>query len=93
MTRTAPKRSATAPAKGCPTPQSRFWIAMARPKISRPQPYSCVIGIWNSPAVARGPKVISAMAQPAKTMNSGEKRREAGTDMGALPTGARGRGR
>ena len=51
-------------------PQSRFCIAMARPNTSRPQPYSVVIGIWNSPAEARGPKVIRAMAQPAATTSS-----------------------
>src|SRR3954451_8776027 len=74
ITRTAPKRSATAPAKGWPTPHKRFCTAIARPKMSRPQPYSVTIGIWNRPAAARGPKVMSAMRQPAATMISGETR-------------------
>ena len=73
-TRKAPNRSAIAPAKGWPTPQSRFWIAMAKPKVSRPQPYSVIIGSWNRPDEARGPKVIRAIRQPARTMISGETR-------------------
>jgi hypothetical protein len=44
MMRTGPKRSATAPAMGCPTPQSRFWIASAKEKMSRPQPLLTDIG-------------------------------------------------
>jgi len=39
--------------------------------VSRPQPNCTVIGIWNRPALARGPKVISAIRQPAATMISG----------------------
>ena len=70
-TLTIPKRSAMAPAKGAPSPQSRFWIASARPKVSRPQPNCTVIGIWKRPALARGPKVINAIRQPAATMISG----------------------
>ena len=69
-----PKRSATAPANGAPTPQSKFWIAMARLNTSRPQPYSATMGNWNSPAAARGPKVMRAMRQPAPTTSSGEMR-------------------
>jgi hypothetical protein len=44
---------------------------MASPKMSRPQPYSTVIGTWNSPAEARGPKPIRAIRQPARTTSSG----------------------
>jgi hypothetical protein len=38
---------------------------------SRVQPYSVVIGIWNRPADARGPKVISATRQPQTMIASG----------------------
>src|SRR6476660_4578634 len=69
-------------AKGWPRPQSRFCTAMARENTSRPQPYSRLIGIWNSPAEARGPKPIRAIRQPARTTISGETRR-AVTDMGS----------
>ena len=55
-------------------------------KTSRPQPYSVVIGIWNSPAVARGPAVMSAMAQPAATTSSGEIRRDAAPAMASFQT-------
>ena len=37
-----------------------------------------IIGIWNSPAEARGPKVMRAIRQPARTMSSGETRERAG---------------
>src|SRR5215203_2174190 len=78
-----PKRSATAPANGAPTPQSKFWIAMARLNTSRPQPYSATMGNWNSPAAARGPKVMRAMRHPAPTTSSGETRlAEAGMGVG-----------
>src|SRR4051812_48333974 len=43
--------------------------------MSRPQPYSDVIGTWNRPEEARGPNVISAIRQPDRTMSSGEIRR------------------
>ena len=46
-------------------------MAMAKENTSRPQPNSWLIGIWNSPAEARGPKVIRPQRQPAARIVSG----------------------
>src|SRR5262245_60278262 len=70
-TRVVPNRSAIAPANGWPRPQRMFWIASARPKTSRPQPFTCDIGVRKKPSVARGPKLIMEMRQPHSTMTIG----------------------
>src|SRR5262249_20523877 len=48
-----------------------FWIASARPNTSRPQPFTCDIGVRKKPSVARGPKLIMEIRQPHNTMTSG----------------------
>ena len=53
------------PAKGCATPQTRFWMAMASAKVSRLQPFSVVKGVRKKPMVERGPKPIAPIRQPA----------------------------
>ncbi|MNY43682.1 hypothetical protein D3C86_1786570 [compost metagenome] len=52
----APKRSASAPVKGCASPQIRFCKAMAKANVSRPQPNSALIGARNSPKPCRTPR-------------------------------------
>src|SRR3954468_17534071 len=70
-TRTAPNRSATAPANGWPTPHSRFWMAMASENTSRPQFPDTDSGVRNCPTAERGPKLIKAMTQPHPTTKAG----------------------
>ena len=48
-----------------------FWIAIARPKTSRPQPFACDCGVRKKPSVERGPKLIMAMRQPHSTITAG----------------------
>ncbi len=64
-TRQVPNLSAIAPNTGCPSPQARFWIAIARPNVVRSQPVSASIGNWKKPIAERGPKVISETRHPA----------------------------
>src|SRR6202020_2093476 len=71
ITRKVPKRSAIAPEIGCPRPHSRFWIASARPKTSRPQENSRLIGCKKKPKVERGPNVSMPIRQPHTTITSG----------------------
>src|ERR1700683_3215237 len=71
ITRRLPKRSAIAPANGCPIPHSRFWIASARPNTSRPQENSRLIGCMKKPKVERGPNVSMPIRQPHTTITSG----------------------
>ncbi len=42
-------------------------MAIASANTSRPQPYSPEIGVRKNPIVARGPKLIIAIRQPAAT--------------------------
>src|SRR5258708_7104270 len=70
-TRTVPKRSAIAPAKGCPTPHNRFWMANAIENTSRPQPLANDRGVRNWPAAERGPKVSKPIRQPHRTITAG----------------------
>ena len=63
-TRTVPKRSAMAPAKGCAVPQTMTWIASASENTSRLQPLAADIGVRNRPSAARGPKPIAPIRQP-----------------------------
>src|ERR1700694_6035969 len=70
-TRTVPKRSATAPANGLPTPHNRFCTAKASANTSRPQLFAADMGVRNRPKVERGPKVSMAHRQPQTTMTSG----------------------
>src|SRR5262249_52920226 len=48
-----------------------FWIASARPNTSRPQPFTCDIGVRKKPSVARGPKLIREIRQRQSTTRSG----------------------
>src|SRR6266700_4969013 len=70
-TRMVPKRSAIAPAKGCPNPHTRFWIANAKENTSRPQPLANDRGVRNWPAAERGPKVSLPIRQPHRTTLAG----------------------
>src|ERR1700710_1908017 len=74
-----------APANGCVAPQSRFWIAMANEKVSRPQPWPNDIGVRNWPSAERGPNAISAMAQPTAISTAGVRQGASfsGADAGA----------
>jgi hypothetical protein len=71
ITRRRPKRSAIAPAIGWPNPHNKFCSASPRPKTSRPQANSRLIGWTKKPRLDRGPKLNSAMAQPQTMMTSG----------------------
>ena len=66
-----PKRSAMAPASGWPSPHSRFCIASARPKTSRPQAKSRLIGWMKKPRLERGPKLSMPIAHPQMMITSG----------------------
>ena len=44
-----------APAKGCPMPQTRFWMAMARAKTSGVQLRPSLIGVAKSPKLVLKP--------------------------------------
>ena len=66
-----PKRSAMAPAIGWPRPHNRFCSASARPKTSRPQANSRLIGWMKKPRLERGPKLNSAIRHPQMMMTSG----------------------
>jgi hypothetical protein len=63
-TRNAPNRSAAMPEKMPATPQVRFWIAMARAKVSRVQPWACVTGCSHSPKAWRVPMDSVKTAAP-----------------------------
>ena len=54
-TRPTPHLSVMAPTNGWNTPQSRFWIANAKAKISLPQPNCVLIGFRNNPKLVRTP--------------------------------------
>src|SRR5580693_3158533 len=70
-TRTVPKRSAIAPANGCPTPHNRFWMANAIENTSRPQPLANDSGVRNWPAAERGPNESMPIRQPQRTIMAG----------------------
>lgn len=74
--RRSPKRSAMAPKTGWPTPQARFWIAIASENSARGQLNSWAMGNWNTPKAARTAKVISMTRQLA--MRTGVTVREDG---------------
>src|SRR5438105_13573675 len=58
-------------ANGCPRPHSRFWIATASAKTTRPVPSSVLKGWRKNPKVERGPKVRIAIRQPQATITAG----------------------
>src|SRR3569623_2064106 len=60
-----------APAKGWPTPHSRFWMARAKAKTSRPQLCNWDIGVRKKPSEERGPNPSSAITQPQTMMSAG----------------------
>ena len=64
MTREAPKRSATMPAKIPNTPQDRFCIAIAKAKVSRVQPWAWVMGCNQRPKPWRMPMESVKIAAP-----------------------------
>ena len=70
-TRVVPNLSAKPPAMGWEMPHTRFWIAMAKPKTSRFQPWNSDSGWVNSPKVERVPKEMMATRQPATMMRAG----------------------
>src|SRR6185503_11658287 len=70
-TRSEPKRSAMAPAKGVAAPQIRTWMASASANTSRPQLKADDIGVRKRPSAARGPKPIAPIRQPQMIMTSG----------------------
>ncbi len=71
MTRPEPQRSATAPAKGCATPHSRFCSASAKPKTPRPQSRSLLIGTMKMPKLVRTPNDRISTTTPASNMTAG----------------------
>ena len=71
ITRLVPKRSAMPPAKGCPIPHSKFWMANAIENTSRPQWLVCDSGVRKKPSEERGPKLIIAIRQPQTTTTTG----------------------
>ena len=64
----AKNRSAIIPTKGWATPHIKFWMAIARAKVSRLQPFSVVIGVRKKPIVERGPKLMAPIRHPAATI-------------------------
>src|SRR6185295_6159264 len=60
-----------APAIGWPRPHNRFCSASAKPKTSRPQANSRLIGWTKKPRLERGPKLSSAIRHPQMMMTSG----------------------
>src|SRR5262245_10603683 len=69
--RTAPKRSATPPANGRPTPHSRVSKALPSEDTSRPPLPATDSGVRNWPIAERGPKLSKAMRQPQPTTKAG----------------------
>ncbi len=57
--------SAIAPKIGCPIPQARLWIAIARENAARGQANAVATGIWNTAKRARTAKLICMIALPA----------------------------
>src|SRR6516225_214345 len=60
-----------APAKGCAAPHNRFCMASASENTSRPQPFSCDIGVRKKPSAERGPNERIAIRQPQMMITPG----------------------
>src|SRR6516165_2396153 len=60
-----------APAKGCAAPHNRFCMASASENTSRPQPFSCDIGVRKKPSAERGPNERTAIRQPQMMITPG----------------------
>src|SRR6185295_10183593 len=60
-----------APAMGTQAPHTSIWIATESAKISRPQPYSCEIGVRNRPLPERTPNAMKLKRQPQAIMSAG----------------------
>src|SRR5215813_6443060 len=60
-----------APAKGCAAPHNRFCMASASENTSRPQPFSCDIGVRKKPSAERGPNERIAIRQPQTMITPG----------------------
>lgn len=54
-----------APKIGWPTPQARFWMAIASENSARGQPNWLAMGIWNTPKLARTPKPTRRISEAA----------------------------
>ena len=52
-------------------PHNKFWMASAIENTSRPQWFSCDIGVRKKPSEDRGPKAIIAIKQPLITTTMG----------------------
>src|SRR5215813_8060196 len=59
-----------APAKGWPIPHNRFCRASEKAKTSRPQPFSCDIGVRKNPSDERGPNDRTEIRQPQIAMTA-----------------------
>ena len=70
------------PTNGWAAPQTRFWMAIASAKTSRPQPFSVVMGVRKKPMVDRGPKLMTATRQPATTITGTD--RQDGRSVGCV---------
>ena len=68
-------------------------MAMAKEKVSRPQPRSNDIGVRNWPIAERGPKAMSAMAQPTAIRTIGVRHDAAFNGVGAAAVDMRLSGR
>src|SRR6476646_8128864 len=86
-TQGAPKRSASAPASGWPTPQSSICSPSASAMTSRPQPLALEIGRRKNASPTRGPKPITPMAQPQSRMTTGVRQGEDAEDGAASANG------
>ena len=60
----SPNLAAKEPKMGSPTPQARFWIAMARENSALSQPKFSAIGIWKTPKLFRTEKPVSRIRHP-----------------------------
>jgi hypothetical protein len=65
-----------APAKGCDAPHIRFCIAIEKPKTSRPQPISSLIGTMKMPKLVRVPKARISTIVPAARITAGVRQLE-----------------
>ncbi len=87
-----PWRSASAPTKGCDSPQTMFCTAIAKPKVAAEMPKSRVIGRMNSPRLWRIPMQIEMMI-PLRTSRTSSERDEESRDREGGTAGSDGRQR
>jgi len=76
-TQNAPNRSASMPAKMPNAPQARFGMAMASAKVSRDQPWGCVMGCSHKPKPWRMPmENVTINAPHSRTYTASRRARE-----------------